>query len=242
MLLLSGQHADAFVHEVSCTSTRSVPFRTLSSSRRTVAEAARIRSSKWPTPASLQDNRYFDVFVEYAKATSNDILIRITAVNRAEVDAPLHLLPTIWFRNTWSWGPDMARPELQPDRQHAHHRAHARETGGRYRCTSRARPSCSSPRTRRTPSPLRTSTTPSPSSRTASTTTSCTRRQGAREPGRARHKGRRSLHALVAAGQSTVVRLRLTDGVDSEDPSGLGADFDRIFAARQREAESSTRR
>ena len=59
------------------------------------------------------DDRYFDIFVEYAKASCNDILIRVTAVNRASVDAPLHLLPTIWFRNTWSWGRGTSRPELQ---------------------------------------------------------------------------------------------------------------------------------
>ena len=50
------------------------------------------------------ENRYFDVFVEYAKATSEDILIRITAYNRGPETAPLHLLPTLWLRNTWSWG------------------------------------------------------------------------------------------------------------------------------------------
>jgi hypothetical protein len=47
--------------------------------------------------------RYFDVFVEYAKASPNDILIRITVANRAPEAAVLHLLPTVWFRNTWSW-------------------------------------------------------------------------------------------------------------------------------------------
>ncbi|HEU5410833.1 MAG TPA: hypothetical protein VFU57_07420 [Candidatus Acidoferrales bacterium] len=52
----------------------------------------------------FRENRYFDVFVEYAKATSEDILIRITAFNRGPEAAPLHLLPTLWFRNTWAWG------------------------------------------------------------------------------------------------------------------------------------------
>ncbi len=52
------------------------------------------------------DNRYFDVFVEYAKADQDDILIKITAVNRGSDAAPLHVLPTLWFRNTWSWGYD----------------------------------------------------------------------------------------------------------------------------------------
>jgi hypothetical protein len=48
-------------------------------------------------------NGYFDVFVEYAKAAPDDILVRITAHNRGPALAPLHLLPTLWFRNTWSW-------------------------------------------------------------------------------------------------------------------------------------------
>jgi len=50
----------------------------------------------------FDDNRYFDIFVEYAKATTDDILIRLTASNRGPEAAELHLLPTLWFRNTWS--------------------------------------------------------------------------------------------------------------------------------------------
>ncbi len=52
----------------------------------------------------FDQNRYFDIVAEYAKASPNDILIRITAANRGPEPAPLHLLPTLWFRNTWSWG------------------------------------------------------------------------------------------------------------------------------------------
>ncbi len=51
----------------------------------------------------FDENRYFDVFVEYAKASPDDILIEITADNRGDRAATLHLLPTLWFRNTWSW-------------------------------------------------------------------------------------------------------------------------------------------
>jgi hypothetical protein len=58
----------------------------------------------------FEDNRYFDVFVEYAKTDVEDILIKITAWNRGAEAAPLHLLPTVWFRNTWSWGKDLRRP------------------------------------------------------------------------------------------------------------------------------------
>jgi hypothetical protein len=59
------------------------------------------------------ENRYFDVFVEYAKADVEDILIRITAVNRGPDAATLHLLPSLWFRNTWSWGRDARRPSAR---------------------------------------------------------------------------------------------------------------------------------
>jgi hypothetical protein len=54
----------------------------------------------------FDDDRYFDVFVEYAKAGPEDICVRIEAFNRGPVDAPLHILPHLWFRNTWAWGPE----------------------------------------------------------------------------------------------------------------------------------------
>ena len=58
-------------------------------------------------------DRYFDIFIEYAKATSEDVLIRITAHNRGPEATTLTLLPTLWFRNTWSWGRDDKRPLLR---------------------------------------------------------------------------------------------------------------------------------
>ena len=60
----------------------------------------------------FDEQRYFDVFVEYAKASTEDILITIRVHNRGPVDAPAHLLPTVWFRNTWSWGDLTMRPRL----------------------------------------------------------------------------------------------------------------------------------
>jgi hypothetical protein len=60
----------------------------------------------------FQDNRYFDINIEYAKAGPEDILIRLTIDNRGPVAAPLHVLPQLWFRNTWTWGCDDYRPEL----------------------------------------------------------------------------------------------------------------------------------
>jgi Mannosylglycerate hydrolase MGH1-like glycoside hydrolase domain len=68
----------------------------------------------------FRESRYFDVFVEYAKAAPEDILIRITVWNRGPEPARLHLLPTLWFRNCWDWGdkcdkPQAARIQSPPD-------------------------------------------------------------------------------------------------------------------------------
>jgi hypothetical protein len=61
------------------------------------------------------ESRYFDVEVEYAKAGADDILIRVTAYNRGPDPAVLHLLPTLWFRNTWTWGTDTRRPGMRAE-------------------------------------------------------------------------------------------------------------------------------
>ena len=60
----------------------------------------------------FDDHRYFDVFVEYAKAAPNDILLRITVHNRGAEEATIHLLPQLWFRNTWSWTEGTAVPAM----------------------------------------------------------------------------------------------------------------------------------
>ena len=60
----------------------------------------------------FDDDRYFDVFVEYAKAATQDILMRVTVHNRGPDEAPIHLLPHLWCRNTWSWDDGDHRPEL----------------------------------------------------------------------------------------------------------------------------------
>ena len=75
------------------------------------------------------ENRYFDIAIEYAKAEPEDIVIRIGVSNRGPDPAELHLLPNLWFRNTWAWGRDSRRPELRAVESkdsrvsliHAHH-------------------------------------------------------------------------------------------------------------------------
>jgi hypothetical protein len=60
----------------------------------------------------FEDDRYFDVQVEYAKAACDDMLVRVTISNRGPDEATLAVLPTVWFRNTWSWGTDVMPPSL----------------------------------------------------------------------------------------------------------------------------------
>jgi hypothetical protein len=61
----------------------------------------------------FNEDRYLDVSVEYAKATPGDVLIQISLCNRGPEAASLHVLPTLWFRNTWSWRPDQPKPSLR---------------------------------------------------------------------------------------------------------------------------------
>jgi len=63
----------------------------------------------------FNDDRYFDVFVEYAKESPGDILIKITVCNRGPENARIAVLPTLWFRNTWSWGGGESRPAIRRD-------------------------------------------------------------------------------------------------------------------------------
>src|SRR5262245_44965579 len=61
----------------------------------------------------VDDDRYFDVDIEYAKADAEDILLRVTVNNRGPEDADIHVLPQVWFRNRWSWYTDREKPSLE---------------------------------------------------------------------------------------------------------------------------------
>jgi hypothetical protein len=67
----------------------------------------------------FNENKYFDIFIEYAKNDENDILIKITAFNRNCEAADIDIIPQIWFRNTWSWGIDDYKPQLSTENQNS---------------------------------------------------------------------------------------------------------------------------
>ena len=76
----------------------------------------------------FDENRYFDVFVEYAKESPEDILIQITVHNRGPEAAELHVLPTLWFRNQWSWQAAAERPIAAADRRQPDERRQGRRS------------------------------------------------------------------------------------------------------------------
>jgi len=121
----------------------------------------------------FDDNRYFDVFVEYAKAGPEDLLVRISASNRGPDAAPLHLLPTLWFRNTWSQATGGSKPVLQWWYRRAIPTRCSRNRSATTTCTWMATCRCSLPKTRPTTRGCSTATTPCPTRRMRSTTSSC---------------------------------------------------------------------
>src|SRR5215467_9231152 len=84
----------------------------------------------------FDQDRYFDVFVEYAKASPEDLFVQITISNRGPEPSTLHVLPTIWFRNLWSWGGNVPRPMLRKVTAEQHERgviaASSPELGDRF--------------------------------------------------------------------------------------------------------------
>lgn len=73
----------------------------------------------------FDNDRYFDVLIEYAKADEDDLLIQITATNRGPQQATIHLIPQLWFRNTWSWTNNAPRPSIDQSASHTLRATHA---------------------------------------------------------------------------------------------------------------------
>ena len=143
----------------------------------------------------FDDDRYFDVFIEYAKDGPDDILIRVTVHNRGPEAARLHLLPTLWFRNTWSWKEGTPKPSLRAaDRAVGAIRASHPELGDYTLTCDGAHPGAPLHRKREQPP-----TSLGPAERFAlgqgRVPPVCRlRKQRGRQPGADRHEGRSPLH------------------------------------------------
>ena len=193
---------------------------------------------------AFDENRFFDVTVEYAKASPDDVLIRITVANRGPDAAQLDLLPTLWFRNTWSWGRSgseyPARPRLQ--RESATSIVADHETLGRFRLAVGAGPDSAVPAllfTDNETDAARLFGTPNPSPfvKDAFHRRIVEGRADAVNPAGRGTKAAAHYRFTLEPGAETTVRLRLT--VDAEAAQdALGADFDAIFADRLRECDA----
>ena len=188
----------------------------------------------------FDQNRYFDVFVEYAKESAEDILIRITVVNRGAEAASLHVMPTLWFRNTWSWYGDSAKPLLETrpaaDGSTLISAAHA-DLGVRHLYCEGSVPLLF---TENETNFMRIFGTPNRSPYVKDGINDFLVHGRAESVNPAMTGTKACPHYLVdvPAGESRTIRLRLTSpSPDQGSTSQFGAAFDQVFATRQSEAD-----
>jgi Mannosylglycerate hydrolase MGH1-like glycoside hydrolase domain len=192
----------------------------------------------WDTGA-FEGGRYFDVFVEYAKASPEDLLVRIEAHNRGPDAAPLDLLPTLWFRNTWSWDGERQRPSLRAEggEAGAAPRVRARHASqGEYVLHCDGAPELLFPENDTNLSRLFGAPNGVHHVKDAFHEYVVNGRADAVNPDRIGTKCAARHRTTVPSGGSVVVTLRLRRTA-IDDGTAVGADFDEVFAARRREAD-----
>ena len=175
-------------------------------------------------------DRYFDVFVEYAKADPEDLLIQITAHNRGPETAELHLLPTLWFRNTWSWDKDVTKPSLRQLTERTILASHPQLGDRTLQCGGS--PELLFTENETNASRLWGQSNPSPYVKDAFHNCIVAGNQDAVNPSKAGTKATAHYCLEVPAGSSKVVRLRLS----VKPPADPFKTFDQIFASRLADA------
>jgi hypothetical protein len=192
----------------------------------------------------FQDSRYFDVFVEYAKSTPEDILVRITAVNRGPDAADLHLLPTLWFRNDWSqWIAESNRSPEKPHIQQVETRAGATAVTATHPLLGAFIVSCEGDVpllfTENETNHARLFGIRNESPYVKDGINECVvfGRQGAVNPKKHGTKVAAHYQATIGAGQTSVIRLRLASSLLDHKGQPFGKPFDQLFADRLREAD-----
>jgi hypothetical protein len=184
------------------------------------------------------EDRYFDVAVEYAKAAPDDLLVRITVTNRGPDAAALHLLPTLWCRNTWAWAPGAARPRLRRDPAGGGAAAVLVEhpdLPGAYRLYAEGQPEWLFTENETNRRRLFGVEDERPFVKDAFHEHVVHGVAGAVNPAGEGTKAAARYRLRVGPGESAVVRLRLVDGEPREP--GFGPGFDALVARRQAEAD-----
>lgn len=189
-------------------------------------------------------NAYFDVFVEYAKAGPEDMLIQITVHNRGTESASLELLPTLWFRNDWSWGEQVARPSLRrtaQDKAGALVSVSHRELGERY-FYAEGSPELLFTENETNTQRLVGTPNATPYVKDAFDNYVVHGKKDAVNPAKTGTKVAARYTLTVAAGKSQTVRLRLTDQVEKDIKKSMatqfGGTFESVFNSRRTEADA----
>jgi Mannosylglycerate hydrolase MGH1-like glycoside hydrolase domain/Glycosyl hydrolase family 63 C-terminal domain len=186
----------------------------------------------------FNENRYFDIVVEYAKAAPDDILIRITANNRGPEAAPLRILPTIWFRNTWSWQNDSEKPVLKKAASSGKTSAIALEHPQAGKLWLYADRAAETLFTENETNTQRLYGYAGPQfSKDGINDYIVQGRVDAVNPAHSGTKASVHYTQMVPAGGSAVVKLRLTNQSWQASKNPFDREFDRIFAQRQKEAD-----
>jgi hypothetical protein len=181
-------------------------------------------------------DRYFDVFVEYAKASPTDILIRISVANRGPEAAALHLLPTLWFRNTWTWWPDQPKPSLRQrlgENIVTIEASHAELGGFVLQCDGN--PSLLFTENETNNERIFGTSNASPYVKDGINNYVVAGRQGSVNPNHTGTKAAAHYRLDIGAGETAVVELRLSNS-GSRDP--FGRQFDQTIDERRREADA----
>jgi hypothetical protein len=179
----------------------------------------------------FDDDRYFDVFVEYAKADPEDTLIRISVHNRGPQPAQVHLLPTLWFRNTWSWGENEPKPVLRQLDKGTIHASHPQL--GDYTLQCEGAEELLFTENESNAKRLWGQPNQSPYVKDAFHEYVISGKQEAVNPSKTGTKVAAHYRLEVPAGQSKVVRLRLSP----KPAADAFQTFDRIFAGRLADAD-----
>ncbi len=192
---------------------------------------------------AFENNRYFDVLVEYAKASPEDVLIRVTVANRGPETATIHVLPSLWFRNTWDWGREgdnfPPRPVLRRSGPAEIAAEHA--TLGVYRLAADGGPGNKPPRLVFTENASNVSrlfgvSNPTPYVKDAFHALVIEGDEGAVNPDERGTKAAAWYRMAVGAGKQVVLRLRLRAEAEAQGPA-FGVEFDRTLAERIVEAD-----
>jgi len=187
----------------------------------------------------FHENRYFDVLVEYAKVEMEDICIRITATNRGPDPATLHLLPTLWFRNTWSWKSGSPRPEIEVVNSKiapAALRA-VNDELGEWTLYCDGNPELLFTENETNYERLFHSPNRTPYVKDAFHDYVIHGKREAVNPSQTGTKAATHYKAELAPGESTVLKLRLTNRRFTPGESPLGAEFGQTFLKRRAEAD-----